>query len=1084
MPDSQAPTHRSSALRKSDSVQPTVCLKGIPPKIPDHDTQTQPDAIELTNAEPIPAGDDRYRIVREIGRGGMGVVFRGYDVQLERELAVKVLRETHVADACQVRRFQKEAWVVGQLQHPGVVPLYDSGQFADDRPYFVMKLIEGQTLAVLLNRRADADADRAELLKVFDQICQTIAYAHSRGVVHRDLKPSNIMVGEFGEVQVMDWGLARILPDSMIARPDDEPSTCTPCHREPADAHATTTLDGEVIGTPAYMSPEQACGDSSLDERADVFGLGAILCEILTGHPPYLASVATEALHQALHADQSEMRGRLERCSADPDLIALAGDCLQPSPSARPADAGEVVRRLRDHFICAEKRRHDAELERAAALARLNGEQKRRRLEIALGAALVTIIGIAAGSAILVGQQRARRAEEQTLFQNEKADRKAEANRRILHSLDEADELRIAARTSRDSLPIWSRALAAARRAEAVPTDDLDEPKLTRRIQRTIAELAGAEKSAREEAADRRIIAQIEEARLAKSGVKNGHFDMGAADPVYTAAFHDYGIDVPNLGDDEAVRHIADKRIKIALSTALVDWAISRRVTRGGDDPLSLRLIGIAKKVDTDPWRQTFTQPLLKFDSPGIVKLAKSEQADKQFPATIFLVTSELASNNESGLAIDLLRRTLPRHASDFWLNYRLAFLLLESSPPQFEEATNYFIAAVAIRPQSPGARVNLSYALMHLGRYQEGIPHGLEAVRLAPTYSDAYNNLGACQLRIHALDDAIKNLRLAIKYKPDNAVAYQNLAEAFNEKGDANAGFDAAKESIRLDPSNAYAHFDMSVSLSKLNRHKEAEAAARQAVKLGPTIFLAHFQLGNALGAQNRDEEAVAAFREAIRLNPDHPETICNLAQAYEQLGRFAEAFEAMKRGHELGRRIPNWPYPSEQWLKDATELVALDQRLTFLASAKSQPATANEALVLSQFALQWKHQPLVAVEMFEQASRREPALANGKWNQHRSRAIRAAAQVQRGNDETARNRCRQSALTWMRADLAGWEKTTDGNELKAIRAEIDRRLADADLQLLREPTQLAKLQETERNDWTQVWADLAKLKSKLETR
>src|SRR5262249_38792815 len=155
-------------------------------------------------------------------RGGMGAVLRGRDVDLGRDLAVKVLLEKHADRPEVARRFLGEAQVGAQLQHPGVVPVYDVGRFGD-RPFFTMKLVKGQTLAQLLAERADPTQDRPRFLAISLQVAQTLAYAHAKGVIHRDLKPANIMVGAFGEVQVMDWGLAKILQDGGSA--DEEKAT-------------------------------------------------------------------------------------------------------------------------------------------------------------------------------------------------------------------------------------------------------------------------------------------------------------------------------------------------------------------------------------------------------------------------------------------------------------------------------------------------------------------------------------------------------------------------------------------------------------------------------------------------------------------------------------------------------------------------------------------------------------------------------------------------------------------------------------------------------------------------------------------
>jgi serine/threonine protein kinase len=193
-----------------------------PPEPPtDPHAAADPDAATLSDglpppprrgaaAVPPPGAAGRLRLLDEIGRGGMGAVHKAHDPALGRDVAVKVLLERYQDEPEVLRRFLDEARVGGQLQHPGVVPVYDLGCFPDGRPFFAMKLVEGRTLAALLAERPTPADDLPRFLKVFEQVCQAVGYAHSRGVIHRDLKPSNVMVGAFGEVQVMDWGLAKV----------------------------------------------------------------------------------------------------------------------------------------------------------------------------------------------------------------------------------------------------------------------------------------------------------------------------------------------------------------------------------------------------------------------------------------------------------------------------------------------------------------------------------------------------------------------------------------------------------------------------------------------------------------------------------------------------------------------------------------------------------------------------------------------------------------------------------------------------------------------------------------------------------
>jgi serine/threonine-protein kinase len=271
----------------------------------------------------------------------MGDVWRGCDTVLAREVAMKVVREQVFGDAGFRPRFEEEARYVGQLEHPSIVPVYDLGELPDGRQFFVMKLIHGQTLAEVLAARATPTEDLSRWVGVFEQVCAAVAFAHARGLIHRDLKPSNVMLGEFGEVLVMDWGIAKVL----AARP--QPSSSPPAPLSPSVGRAATrsggpeTLLGQAKGTPAFMAPEQARGEVGwIGKTSDVFGLGGILCVILTGQPPYTR------VQQALEGDVTGAFARLDGSGVDAELIGLAKACLAPVPEARPADAAEVAARV------------------------------------------------------------------------------------------------------------------------------------------------------------------------------------------------------------------------------------------------------------------------------------------------------------------------------------------------------------------------------------------------------------------------------------------------------------------------------------------------------------------------------------------------------------------------------------------------------------------------------------------------------------------------------------------------------------------------------------------------------------------
>jgi tRNA A-37 threonylcarbamoyl transferase component Bud32 len=294
---------------------------------------------------PAPASAGRYALGDEIARGGMGVIYRATDTALSREVAVKVLQERFALDSDTARRFTEEARIGAQLQHPGIPPVHDLGTLPDGRPFLAMKLIKGQTLERLLAARSDPSADRGRFVAAFEAVCQAVAFAHAHQVIHRDLKPANVMVGAFGEVQLMDWGLAKVLSARHAETAEPEATRADTLVRSLRDSDGLFTQAGSVLGTPAYMAPEQALGAvAKVDQRSDVFGLGAILAVLLTGRPPFAASSAETARVKAAQGDVADCLARLDACGAEPELVALCKRCMSPRAADRPADGDEVAR--------------------------------------------------------------------------------------------------------------------------------------------------------------------------------------------------------------------------------------------------------------------------------------------------------------------------------------------------------------------------------------------------------------------------------------------------------------------------------------------------------------------------------------------------------------------------------------------------------------------------------------------------------------------------------------------------------------------------------------------------------------------
>jgi tetratricopeptide (TPR) repeat protein/tRNA A-37 threonylcarbamoyl transferase component Bud32 len=375
----------------------------------------------------------RYLLGDEIACGGMGTVYRATDTVLGREVAVKVLREKYQLDSGTARRFADEARIAGQLQHPNIPAVHDLGILPDGRPFLAMKLIKGETLDDMLKGRADPAEGRGRFVAAFEQVCQAMAYAHAHDVLHRDLKPANVMLGAFGDVQVMDWGLAKVLGARPGQQADPDETTPSTAVRGLRDTDDLYTQAGSVLGTPAFMSPEQAAGAvGAIDRRSDVFGLGAVLAVVLTGRPPFVADTSDSTRVKAAQGDVADCYGRLEACGADPDLVALCRRCLAPRPEDRPSDAGEVAKAVAALWAAADERAREAVAREAAQ------RQRRRTLLIASG--IVALVLLAGLSVSLWQAQRAKQAEAVANTSAEQARLSAEeAERNAKQAQDERD---------------------------------------------------------------------------------------------------------------------------------------------------------------------------------------------------------------------------------------------------------------------------------------------------------------------------------------------------------------------------------------------------------------------------------------------------------------------------------------------------------------------------------------------------------------------------------------------------------------------------------------------------------------------
>jgi serine/threonine-protein kinase len=820
-----------------------------------------PPVPNATGGTPDRAG--RYLIEEEIARGGMGVVLRARDPDLARPLAVKVLLPEHRGRADLERRFVEEAQLTGQLQHPGVPPVHELGRLPDGRPFFALKLVKGHTLTELLRQRRGPADDLPRLLQVFEQVCQTVAYAHARGILHRDLKPGNVMVGAFGEVQVMDWGLAKVLTAASVAGlsggavlTQQESTVYTSRAAEPSSA----TQAGTVLGTPAYMAPEQARGQVEfLDEHADVFGLGAILCEALTGKPPYTAATAEDLRRRAAQGALDEARERLGQCGADRELVELALACLEFEPGRRPRDAGVVAGSVAAYRTGVQERLRQAELSRAAAQVKAAEERKRRRLWLALAAAVLVVVVLGGSGWAWFSLQRAE------------AEGAAEA------ALKEATLLRDEQK--------WPESLHAASRARDLLAGRGVRDGLRQRVGEVWADLS--------------LVTRLEQILLRETevDVRQSRFDAGRALPDYTAAFADFGLGPETTSPEDAAARIQARPepVRGALLAGLNRWLWLAEREKA---PERGWLVQVVSTADPDPWRAQLRRAVAQQDRPALERLAREVNVAEQ-PSVLTMLAEALIRAESHTSAAELLRRAHRRGPSNFWVNHGLG-MALESTGRRSDtvEAVRFYSAALALRPDNAGVYLNLGVALENSGNRDGAIAAYREAIRLQPKYGAAYNNLGNALRRQGKLAEAATALRKAVELSPESALCHGNLLYVLVAQGKAEESAAALREVSRFEPDSSRTHRCRGELLLVIRKdYPGAIAAFRTAVQRGPNDAAAHNGLGLALRKARRLDEAIPAFRAACRLKPEDAGVHRNLGIALAAARQYPEAATAFRQ-------------------------------------------------------------------------------------------------------------------------------------------------------------------------------------------
>jgi len=1038
-----------------------------------------------------------FEFLEVVGRGGMGIVYRARDLALNRDVAVKLLQDRYHTDSPAAKRFVEEAQITGQLQHPGVPAVHQVGILADGRPFLAMKLIEGHTLAEIL---ADKSIASGRLWTAFEHLCQTVGYAHAHGVIHRDLKPANVMVGAFGEIQVMDWGLAKILGKANANDRSKSDATGTnsfqirtPNHAEASDR--STTQAGSILGTPAYMAPEQARGEvDQVDERADVFGLGAILSVMLTKQPPFVSSEGRSSLERAAAGDLDDAFARLGACEGDPELIALCKRCLAADPSSRPRNGGEVataVARLRE---AADERAKQAELDRARSEAAAAEQRKRQRIKLALTCAIGLMLAGAIGFAWLYDRQETKqRAEREAV---------------VIGHIDRCEDY-----LGQGDAPAAAAALQEAE--ERVAAGGAGNP---------------ADRLARchEDLAILRELDRIDDLRWAvNTGKAQGPQKAAAELP---AVFSRYGLIPGTTPPDEAARRVNNSFVRTRLLTGLDRWLCDSR---------SADIQAILRAADPDRFRDharavRVRVPLgsLRSDDDMSVRAVVGTFSAEEQPPWFAVVLGEWQDIQvpRRRQILQAVARQWPR---DFGVLMSLGELYKVNQGEDRRES--FYRAAIAVRPRSVSAWNNLGITLLDRNVLAEAIAAFHEAIRADETWATPHFNLGKALSINRDPNGSIAAYRNAIVCDPSFADAHTRLGIELFRKRDADGAARECREAIRLDPMNGNAHFQLGTIIHGRGDLDAAIEHYRKAkvVQSGDSEPVDESKLSDALGRALLGKKdlhgATREFQNAVLRDPTNLEARLNLALALQldgqdyshrdgsipsgRSGRYGALDDAITHMKELARLKPTNPiYIGE--LRKMERWRELRLRLPELIAGKQRPKSSAEACEFAQVCKQpFEKRYVLATRLYAEALAADSSLAP----RHRFDAACAAVMAAAGRDGDfldALDVARSGALvelpdgrivpfpsptidvaewgyfthrahTWLRAELYARERQAkDPIQSKSVIETLTSWKRNPELSTVREPVWLAAMSEVDRTKWTSLWTDVDELLGTLEFR
>jgi serine/threonine-protein kinase len=1031
----------------------------------------------------------RFRVLRPHAQGGLGVVSVAMDEELHREVALKEIQERYASENEPRSRFLLEAEITGGLEHPGIVPVYGLGHHPDGRPFYAMRFVRGESLKDAIARfhgghglsspadgaaKASAESlahslEFRRLLARFLDVCNAIAYAHSRGVLHRDIKPGNILLGPFGETLVVDWGLAKV-----TGRPDHASGTSSEATLRPQSASGVgETFAGTAIGTPAYMSPEQAEGRLDLlGPATDVYGLGVTLYAVLAGHAPFDGENVGEILMKVRRGEFPRPRSVQPRVPRALEAICLKAMALgQSDRYSNPRDlALDIEHWLADEPVAAC---------REPWPDRLGRWVRKHQTLVTSAAAMLLMAACAAG---LVAAQRSAHARdiERKNFDLAKANRALGVER---NKAEEREKLAVdAVKRFRDAV-IEEPQLKNNAELEGLRKRLLKEPLA---FFRSLRERLQADKDTRTES-----LARLAEASFALGYLTDEIGDKQDALIAYAESL--------------AIRQrLADANPSVnefQRDLAACHHNIGLLLQETGKPADAMKSYEAARAIwtsvaDANPSDNEFQRRLASCHTHIgnlLGATGKPTDAMKSYEAALAIQTRLAAAKP---FVTDFQRELAGSHLN-------IGKLLRETGKPvdalkSYETALVIQKKLAAANPSVTDFESDVAQSHDHIGDALHDTGKPVDAWKSSQTalaiwakLADAnpsvnkfqislarsHNNIGGMLMRTGRAADALKSLQTALAIQAKLAAANPSVTEFQRQSAIShnNMGFMFRATGK---PDDALKSYESALAIQQ-NLAREHPESAGFLSELGVTlnnIASIDFDAKRFVEARDWVRQAVECQRRALASYPAHPEYrqfmadhLANLIKATRLLGDLKGIAEAERQLVEFRETDPT--------------MAAFDARLRAIVKGVQRPKDVGERLHFAQRAYEIARYA-AAARLWQEALDADPKLGDDRRTQHRYNAACAAALAGCGQgkddpppSDEQKTKLRQQALKWLTAELAAWSRLleTASKDWRGIISKVlEHSQSDSDLAGIRDDAELAKLPDTERAAFHKLWADV----------